>query len=407
MKKLLSLLLVSIMLLGSIPALAETPELTVWIPVYQFGDGIPDQDFWDQKFDAFEAENNCSVKVEILPWTDYNTTIYTGLLNNDGPDVVYATDTYDLVHANLLMALDPYMTEEDKANYIYWEQAPKDAQGNHYTIPMGDAPVVMFYNKDILEKAGVAVPTTWDEFIAACKTIKEKVPDVRAFCQNWGASSGTSALMTGFWPYFFQAGGKILDAEGNVTVNSPEGLATLEFLKKLMDEGIFDETIVAETETVTYFQNNELAFAAVGAGESSKFKDVNWGYVMSLKGPAGYGTRTACDSFAVASRTKYPELAAKAAKLCTSAAVMDDFHEQLYALPPVTRDGAFFGDEAFQSMYTDPELTAAMITVSEFEGKASFENTMLSNIQLMFSGELAPQAVLDETMAYYEEQIKQ
>ena len=40
-------------------------ELTVWLPVYQFGDGISDEDFWNEKFDAFEAENNCTIKVEI------------------------------------------------------------------------------------------------------------------------------------------------------------------------------------------------------------------------------------------------------------------------------------------------------------------------------------------------------
>lgn len=29
--------------------------LTVWLPVYQFGDGISDEDFWNEKFDAFDG----------------------------------------------------------------------------------------------------------------------------------------------------------------------------------------------------------------------------------------------------------------------------------------------------------------------------------------------------------------
>lgn len=63
-------------------------ELKLWLPVYQFGDGISDEDFWNEKLDAFEAENNCTVNVEIQSWTDYATNIYTGLLSNEGPDVV-------------------------------------------------------------------------------------------------------------------------------------------------------------------------------------------------------------------------------------------------------------------------------------------------------------------------------
>lgn len=46
-------------------------ELTVWLPIYQFGDGISDADFWNGKFDAFEEENNCTINLEILSWTDY------------------------------------------------------------------------------------------------------------------------------------------------------------------------------------------------------------------------------------------------------------------------------------------------------------------------------------------------
>lgn len=107
MKKILALALTALVLLSicSLSVADEKKTLTVWVPQYQFSkaeDAVSDADFWNGWFDAFEAENNCEVNVEILPWSDYNTTIYTGLLNNDGPDVVYVTDTYDLVSNGLL-----------------------------------------------------------------------------------------------------------------------------------------------------------------------------------------------------------------------------------------------------------------------------------------------------------------
>jgi multiple sugar transport system substrate-binding protein len=412
MKKLLTTLLVIAMLLGTVSVLAQGGKsLTVWIPQYQFGDGIPDIDFWNQQFEDFRKENDCEVNIEILPWGDYNTTIYTGLLNNDGPDVVYVTDFYDLVKNDLLLGLDSFMTEEEIDNYLLWELAPKNEEGERCTIPMNDGAVLMFYNKDILEEAGIEeLPVTWDEFIDACVTIKEKTDKI-PFLQNWGATTGTSALMTSFWPYYFQAGGEVVDENGEVAINNEAGLKTLEFLYSFYEKGIFDDTITSETAMQDRFTENVLAFMAVGDStgiNSAKKNNINFGYFFSLKGPAGYGSRTATDSFAVAKKAEErgnAELAVKALKLIVSGKVMDAFHENLYSLPRFTKDSKYVKDAELDAMYT--EYNDKMKIVSEFEGKPSFEKELQSNIQLMFMGDLSPQEVLDETFAYYEDQIKQ
>lgn len=410
MKKLLAMLMALCLVLGSVSALAEAvPEITVWIPVYQFGEGISDQDFWDGWFDAFEAENNCTVKVEIIPWGDYNTTIYTGLLNNDGPDVAYVTDTYDLVHNGLLLPLDEYVTQEEKDNYIYWSVSSKDVDGNNYTIPMmvGNA-CVIFYNTDMFEKAGVTeFATDWDGFIDMCLQVKEANEGVYPILMNWGASSGTSALMTSFWPFYWQAGGEEVDAEGNVSINNEAGLATLEFLNKFMEVGIFDETITATDDPTARFTEGLNAMVINGTGKSPSLTKagINWDFVLSLTGSAGEATRIAVDSLAVSAKSQYPELAAKAAVYMTSGPVMDDFHQNIYAMPRITNDSEFVDDERFEALYSD--MADKLHVTTEFEGKASFETVLQQNIQLMYMGELTPQQVLDETMEYYMDQIKQ
>ncbi|MBR5109263.1 MAG: extracellular solute-binding protein [Clostridia bacterium] len=412
MKRFLALLLVCALTLSCVSfALAdEKKTLTVWIPQYQFGDGISDQDFWDGVFDPFEEENNCEVKVEILSWSDYNTTIYTGLLNNDGPDVVYVTDNYDLVKAGLLLGLDSYLTQEQMDNYLLWALGPVDANGEHVIVPMDDGVAMGFYNKDILAEAGIdAFPEDWDAFIEACKTIQEKTGK-QGFLQNWGATTGTSALMLAFWPYYFQAGGVMLDADGNIAINNEAGLKTLEFLKKFADEGIFDETIVSEGESIDKFAAGELAFVVADLNKGKTFtkNEINWEYFFSLKGPAGYGARTATDSFGVSAKAKErgnDELAVKALVLITSGAVMDRFHSEVFYLPPFTKDAAYTQNEAYTNL--TGAHTADIYVVSEFEGKASFEKELQANIQMMFMGDLTPQEVLDNTMQYYAEQIKQ
>ena len=413
MKRILATLLACVLLLScmSLAAAEDKKTLTVWIPQYQFGDGISDQDFWDGVFDPFEEENNCEVKVEILPWGDYNTTIYTGLLNNDGPDVVYVTDNYDLVKAGLLLGLDSYLTQEQMDNYLLWSLGPVDANGEHVIVPMDDGVAMGFYNKDILAEAGIdAFPEDWDAFIEACKTIQEKTGK-QGFLQNWGATSGTSALMLAFWPYYFQAGGKMLNDQGEIDINNEAGLKTVEFLKSLLDAGIFTEDIVTESESVDKFAAGEVAYIVADLNKgNSAFTPagVEWEYVFSLKGPAGYGARTATDSFAVNKKTVArgnDELAVKALMYITSGAVMDEFHSKIFYLPPFTKDASFVKDEALYAITS--AHSADVYVVEEFAAKKSFEDTLLANIQEMFQGNLEPQEVLTETMDYYNTQLKE
>ena len=196
MKRTLAILLACMMLFSclSIAAAEDKPTLTVWIPVYQFGDGPDDLTFWNEHLADFAAANNCEIIVEIKPWTDYYTAAYTALAGTDGPDVVYGP-TYDFMANNLLLPLNDYFTEEEIDNYLYWNTGLQMG-GKQYCVPMmvGNARV-MFYNMDILKASGITeLPATWDDFIEMCKTIKATQPDVKPFLQNWGASTGTAAL---------------------------------------------------------------------------------------------------------------------------------------------------------------------------------------------------------------------
>ena len=72
----------------------------------------------------------------------------------------------------------------------YSEGARKAAQfqGKDYGVPTGISFVTgVYYNKDLFQKNGVQVPTTWDEFIAACEAFKAKgiTPIVMGGAEKW------------------------------------------------------------------------------------------------------------------------------------------------------------------------------------------------------------------------------
>ena len=421
-KKVLAIVLVAVLCVGLLAGCGEDPapstsggsnvsgdpvELSVWVPVYQFGDGISDEDFWNEKFDAFEAEHNCVVNVEIQTWSDYATNIYTGLLSDEGPDVVYVTETYDLIDAGLLAPLDEYLTEEDFEKYVYLDQGAYNSEGQLCTFPMmAGNPCVIFYNMDMLEAAGITeLPSTWDEFMDVCLTLKEANPDVWPFISSWGATNGVSAMLAGFWPFFFQAGGTVLDEEGNLNLDSEATLEALTYINSFKENGIFDDSIVSMDDPNGKFVNGEAAIIINGTGNASTYtgEGINWQCQLGLEGPGGLATNMSVDSLAISSYCEDKELAAELIKYMTSAEVMDDYHEQIYGMPSLTTDATYTEPEPFQSMYE--EYSDVMYAVPSYEGSATFADVFQQNVQGMLMGQLTPQEVIDESMTYYNEQI--
>lgn len=427
-KRLLAMILGTVMLLGllagcggkgdgedaNVDAPGSSPSTTpgdsagqvirVWIPPYAKSDAeLTDQMFWDQQFDAFEAENNCTVEVTILPWDGYKQKVTTGLISDQGPDVVYIDTPYDLVESGAFEPLDSYFTAEETENYLYWDLG--QILGKQYVAPMlvGNASV-MYCNMDILKQAGFdRPPETWDELVEYCLAIKEKVPGVDPFLQNWGGT-GKGVLMVSFLPYYWQTGESFLDGEGKPAINNAGGLATLEFLKGLQDKGIFDETITAVDNPKDRFWEGTLAMYVGDTGSAKKTTEagINWEVVPALKGPAGIqATWIAADSLAVASNSKNKDLAVKAMKYMLSAPVMDAFHEEMYAMCPITKDAKFYDDERFQSMYMDQ--ADIFHNWPSYANSDAFYDYLLKNIQSMYMGDLTPQQVLDDTMKQYED----
>lgn len=59
-----------------------------------------------------------------------------------------------------------------------------DTDGNLLSLPFNSSTPVMWYNKDLLDKAGVEVPKTWDEMFAATDKLKEAGAEC-AFSIGW------------------------------------------------------------------------------------------------------------------------------------------------------------------------------------------------------------------------------
>ncbi len=126
-------------------------------------------------------------------------------------------------------------------NDYKWADAMLD--GKYYAMPWDSGPVVMYYRRDVFKAAGLAsdpdsvsaMVATWDDYLNVCKTIMEKTGN-QCFASN-KANNDARIYETMLW----QQGLGYTNAEGKVTVDSPENVATLEEMKKFWDANLLSD----------------------------------------------------------------------------------------------------------------------------------------------------------------------
>lgn len=122
--------------------------------------------------DNFTKENP-GIKVDFLaPGKDYENIMKVKMASNELPDVFSTHGWGKIRYGQYLEDLK----NEPWASTLTSSIKPTvtDENGKVYVLPMDEDKSGITYNPEILKKYGVEVPATFDEFLAACKVIKEK-----------------------------------------------------------------------------------------------------------------------------------------------------------------------------------------------------------------------------------------
>lgn len=148
--------------------------------------------YWADLKNAYEStHNNVTIEMVDLGSTDYMTVLATEL-SGDGTDfdVVTIKDVpgyATLVQKNSIMALDDYI-KADKIDLGKYAGATDQVtvDGKLYELPFRNDFWVVFYNKDLFDKKGVAYPTndmTFDQY----DELARKMTDTTFGSQVYGA----------------------------------------------------------------------------------------------------------------------------------------------------------------------------------------------------------------------------
>lgn len=191
------------------------------------------QPYWDDLSAKFTAANpGIKVSVNVVSWDIIDDKVKTLIATGQTPDIVNKGDYSAAAAAGLLYKASEMVSPATLNDIVPTFLNNSMYNGVAYAVPDLASARALFYNKDILAKAGVKkLPTTWTELEKVLKQIKAKVPGVYPYAIPLGPEEAQAefAIWAG------GNGGRIF-ANGKWTLNSRANIATMTFLKKLTNE---------------------------------------------------------------------------------------------------------------------------------------------------------------------------
>ncbi|HEX2271063.1 MAG TPA: ABC transporter substrate-binding protein [Pyrinomonadaceae bacterium] len=190
----------------------------------------------------YEAQTGIKINIAEFP--------YANLLDKEMIDLNARTGAYDLIMLDdpwfpsfasqqFLTDLTPLLQRRGQsgpdADFVETSIAvcrhPYQT-GSLYALPYVGNSQLFFYRKDLFEKHALKPPATWNDVLAAAKTIQEKERANGTYGYVMRAAQGNAAVAD-FLPVFWAFGAEMFDSSGKPTVNSPQGIEALEFVLEL------------------------------------------------------------------------------------------------------------------------------------------------------------------------------
>ena len=377
--------------------LAHAAEVRVVIAEYSAATGP----IFEDMAAAFEAEHpDIDIRIEVVPWDNLEQKLLTDIAGGTAPDlsIIGTRWLVGYVEEGVAEPLDEYMSEEFKSRFIDVFLAPSVIDGTTYGLPVAASARAMYYNKALLEEAGVAEPpATWQELEAAANKISALGDDVSGF-----GIQGRNIETDAYWYYaLWTFGGDILE-DGQSGVASEEAVEAATFYKSLIDQGVTqpEPTNYDRQDIERLFKQGQLGMLISGPwlrGQlAEEAPDLDYGIALVPEGEtqATYGVT---DSIIMFSSSDVKE---EAWMFLEQAAFTEEWRRRftleegfLPVFQSVAEDPHFADDPELKA-FTDllPYANFAP-TIARWEEMADATSRALQEIYL---GDTEPQAALED-----------
>ncbi len=384
-----------------------TPEIEFWTMQLQ-----PEfNDYFNRLVSQFETANpGVKVRWVDVPWTAMESKILSAVSAKTAPDVVNLNPSFasQLAAKNAWLNLSTKVPALEQQKYLpnIWQASTLNNQS--FGLPWYLTTPVNIYNKDLLQKAGIAQPPkTYAELAIAAKQIKEK--------------TGKSAIFVTFVPQdsgevlesLVQMGVKLVDAQGQAAFNTPEGKAAFQYWVDMYKQNLLPKDVLTQGHrtAIELYQAGEVAFLSSGA-EFMKTIATNAPDIAKVSAAAPQITGTtgkknvAVMNLVIPQDSKNPDWALKFALYVTNTENQLAFAEAANVLPSTvesvqqyqksltTKSGA---DAVTQARSVSAaQLAEAEVLVPAMKDAKKLQQAIYENLQAAMLGEkTVDQAIAD------------
>jgi multiple sugar transport system substrate-binding protein len=227
---------------------AEAPAQTGGVKnvrALAWSNGPAIDEHFNQRVKAFNAahEGAVSVDLQFLPYDQYWQKIDLAYASNQPYDIYYwDVQAYAHYKKGLLSDLQPYLQTKpdilDSANYPVHLYEPWKFDGAHlYGMPENLQTMVLFFNKDLFDKAGYKYPDenwTWDDVLTAARQLTIREGDR---VTQWGMDMGDMSIWWGLqtlsWAQDDAFFDKVLEPT-KFNMSSPANVQSMRFIQDLI-----------------------------------------------------------------------------------------------------------------------------------------------------------------------------
>jgi len=247
-------------------------------PITIFTHTSTQSEFFNRFAPQFEADTGVAVEIIEVPFNELVPKALVELTANSGK--------YDIIAVNSILgwagmmqfmaSLDDLYTPDIEADLSQASiAAATDATGARKAFPFIASIPAMYYRTDIIADRGVTQPTTWDDFVAFCKATTYEPgggqPKVWGTVVDATEKSTTSA--TKLLGRFYQAGGGLVDANGDPAIDQEANIEALAWVADLVN---VHQVAPPDAAALNYDDAHNLFLQGRAASL------LNWQYMVSL-----------------------------------------------------------------------------------------------------------------------------
>jgi len=234
---------------------------------------------------AFHSQHsNITIDVQTASYNDYFTKLQTAIAGGTAPD------TFELNYENfvsyssagsLLDLSGQASSDSSFKSSVYYPRAYGvfNQNGKQYGLPESFSDVLLFYNKDLFDAAGVSYPTadwTWSDELTAAQKLTDKSKGV------WGDFQPIQFFE--FYKVLAQNGGKFLSSDKkHSTFNDQAGVDAATWLVSKVGKVMPTDAQLGGQNDEALFKAGKLAIWHAGIWEFAPMKSVPFKWDIQLE----------------------------------------------------------------------------------------------------------------------------